>query len=304
MVGGGALRGVDDQVGHLAVESAPGPRTAAAARSPGRAAGTGARRRRRPAPRARRAGCAGRRPERRYVAAARRPPPAPRLPRRRRPPAARGRRPPGAGPRTRCRAGRRPRPAPAALPWAPRRAPRRASRCRGTPSRCALRSPRRPRSCRSPSSRAAAPGCRTGRLAGRRSCRRGGRSCRRGGHERRPDDPEPRRPATHVDRHLVALAHRRGRAARGRCRPCGSGENVPLVTSPTAAPSADATDMCDRGIARSRPSSPHSVRRGPASFSASSTSRPQKASFFQPTAHPVRAWTGVMSIDRSCPCSG
>ena len=40
---------------------------------------------------------------------------------------------------------------------------------------------------------------------------------------------------------------------------------------------------------------PRRVRRGPASFSASSASRPQNASFFQPTAHPVRACSGEMS---------
>ncbi len=82
------------------------------------------------------------------------------------------------------------------------------------------------------------------------------------------------------------------------------GENVPLVTSPTAAPSAVDTAMCDRGMPRSRPSRPHSSRGAPDSFSASSASRPQNAGFFQPTAQPQRACTGVMSSERSCPCSG
>ncbi|SKU86812.1 Uncharacterised protein [Mycobacteroides abscessus subsp. abscessus] len=49
---------------------------------------------------------------------------------------------------------------------------------------------------------------------------------------------------------------------------------------------------------------PRSVRRGPSVFSCVSASRPQNASFFQPTAHPARACTGLMSRESSCPCSG
>ena len=44
--------------------------------------------------------------------------------------------------------------------------------------------------------------------------------------------------------------------------------------------------------------SPHSSRVG-AARSASSASRPQNAGFFQPTAQPSRAATGLISADRS-----
>ena len=64
------------------------------------------------------------------------------------------------------------------------------------------------------------------------------------------------------------------------------GENVPLVTSPTRAPSAPSTAMPGRGMPRPDARSPHSSRAGPASRSASSASRPQNAGFFQPTAQP------------------
>ena len=66
-----------------------------------------------------------------------------------------------------------------------------------------------------------------------------------------------------------------------------------------------AGDLADRGRRRRRarpcPGAgcpgrstrrPHSSRRGPAAFSASSASRPQNAGFFQPTAQPARACTG------------
>ena len=61
--------------------------------------------------------------------------------------------------------------------------------------------------------------------------------------------------------------------------------------------------MPGRGIPRPSARRPHSSRAGPASFSASSASRPQNAGFFQPTAQPARAWFGVISGDSSWPCS-
>ena len=64
------------------------------------------------------------------------------------------------------------------------------------------------------------------------------------------------------------------------------GENVPLVTSPTRPPSASSTGMPGRGMPRPIARRPQSRRAGPASFSASSASRPQNAGFFQPTAQP------------------
>jgi hypothetical protein len=76
------------------------------------------------------------------------------------------------------------------------------------------------------------------------------------------------------------------------------------VTSPTGAPPSVVTVMCARGMARSSPSRPQDSRAGPASFSAIRASRPQNAGFFHPTAQPQRACTGVMSSDRSWPCSG
>ena len=80
-------------------------------------------------------------------------------------------------------------------------------------------------------------------------------------------------------------------------------EIADLVTVPTGASPAY-TVIPARGMARSTASRPRSVRRGPAVFSARSTSRPQKAGLSQPTAQPERPCTGVMSRERSCPCSG
>ena len=70
------------------------------------------------------------------------------------------------------------------------------------------------------------------------------------------------------------------------------GENVPLVTSPMLAPSASRTGMPGRGMPRPVARRPHSRRAGPASFSASSASRPQNAGFFQPTAQPAARLVG------------
>ena len=72
------------------------------------------------------------------------------------------------------------------------------------------------------------------------------------------------------------------------------GENVPLVTSPTRlAVGVQHRHVRARDAAVER-LEPRSSRGGPAAFSASSASRPQNASFFQPTAQPDRAWTGVI----------
>ena len=49
--------------------------------------------------------------------------------------------------------------------------------------------------------------------------------------------------------------------------------------------------MCGRGMPRSSEAMPHSVRVGPAARSEVRAERPQKTSFFQPTAHPARACT-------------
>jgi hypothetical protein len=62
--------------------------------------------------------------------------------------------------------------------------------------------------------------------------------------------------------------------------------------------------MPGRGMPRPDARRPHSSRAGPASFSASNACRPQNAGLRQPTAQPARAWTGVISVDSSWPCSG
>ena len=82
------------------------------------------------------------------------------------------------------------------------------------------------------------------------------------------------------------------------------GVNVPDVVVPTSSPDAPRTVQPSRGIPRSRASRPHSWRAALCSFSATRASRPQNAGFFQPTAQPARACTGVMSRESSCPCSG
>ena len=80
-------------------------------------------------------------------------------------------------------------------------------------------------------------------------------------------------------------------------------ENVPDVVTPIGVcPSS--TVRSARNTPRPTALSPRSVRAGPASFSANSASRPQKASFFQPMAQPQRACNGEISRDSSCPCSG
>ena len=84
---------------------------------------------------------------------------------------------------------------------------------------------------------------------------------------------------------------------------CRVGEKVPLVTSPIGT-SPRRTFMCARGMPRSSATSPHSTRCGPAARSASRASRPQNRSLSHPTAQPARACSGVMSMLRSCPCSG
>ena len=138
-----------------------------------------------------------------------------------------------------------------------------------------------------------------------------------------PDSPEPQKGDSDPTAEAVALSARgtartaasRPRppaAGRGRRRPARApsptpaavsssarpmpvrrvGENVPLVTSPIRPPSAPSTGMPGRGMPRPVARRPHSSRAGPASFSASSASRPQNAGFFQPTAQPLRAWFG------------
>ena len=87
-----------------------------------------------------------------------------------------------------------------------------------------------------------------------------------------------------------ALAQRRGERARGD------------VAERHVVGQADA--HAGRGMPRPVATRPRSSRVGPASFSASSASRPQNASFFQPTAQPSRAWLGVTSRLMSWPCSG
>ena len=82
------------------------------------------------------------------------------------------------------------------------------------------------------------------------------------------------------------------------------GENVPDVTSPTGTSAASSTRIPGRGMPRPEATRPRSVRAGPCSRSAASTVLPQKASFFQPTAQPRRACTGVTSGLMSWPCSG
>ena len=65
------------------------------------------------------------------------------------------------------------------------------------------------------------------------------------------------------------------------------GENVPLVTSPTrGAVGVEHRHARARDAAAGRRAAPTAAAAGPASFSASSASRPQNAGFFQPTAQP------------------
>ena len=105
------------------------------------------------------------------------------------------------------------------------------------------------------------------------------------------------RPATDVDgRARPPPRHRPTVSSSARAMPVRRvGENVPLVTSPIRAPSASSTAMPGRGMPRPVARRPHSRRAGPASFSASSASRPQNAGFFQPTAQPRAPGSGVMS---------
>ncbi len=74
------------------------------------------------------------------------------------------------------------------------------------------------------------------------------------------------------------------------------GENVPEVVMPTALAVARARPSRRRGTPRPVARSPRSRRAGPAAFSASSASRPQNSGFDQPTAQPLPACTGVMSV--------
>ena len=82
------------------------------------------------------------------------------------------------------------------------------------------------------------------------------------------------------------------------------GENVPDVIEPISVPSGSRTSMPGRGMPRPVAFSPRSRRLGPASFSARNAESPKKASFFQPTAQPSRAWTGEISAEMSWPWSG
>ncbi|CNH21674.1 Uncharacterised protein [Mycobacterium tuberculosis] len=84
---------------------------------------------------------------------------------------------------------------------------------------------------------------------------------------------------------------------------CNVGEKVPDVVTPTGV-SPVSTVSPGRSTPLPTMRSPRSTRRGPASFSASSASRPKNASFFQPIAQPQRACSGEMSSESSCPCSG
>ena len=145
--------------------------------------------------------------------------------------------------------------------------PPRRPTCRASPSPADRRRTAQPSPCR------------------RRPGRRRSADVRR--HERRLDHAHRRRPAADVDHHLVALAEpgrggEQGQAdallQRRRERPAGH-----LADRGRRRP---APAMCGRGMPRSSASRPHSSRAGPASFSASSASRPQNAGFFQPTAQP------------------
>ncbi len=79
---------------------------------------------------------------------------------------------------------------------------------------------------------------------------------------------------------------------------CSVGENVPDVVTPTGVSPASTVSPA-RNTPRPTIRSPRSSRRGPASFSASSASRPKNASFFQPIAQPQRACSGEMSRESS-----
>ena len=86
--------------------------------------------------------------------------------------------------------------------------------------------------------------------------------------------------------------------------PCLSvGEKVPEVTSPIVVPSASSTAQPARGIPRPVTSRPPESLDSLASRWAVRASLPQKVSFFQPTAHPVRPITGVISRESSLPWS-
>ena len=81
--------------------------------------------------------------------------------------------------------------------------------------------------------------------------------------------------------------------------PCLSvGEKVPEVTSPTAAPCSDTVQWA-RGMPRPVTSRPRMSRVGSARSNSRARLAPEGDGFFQPTAQPARACTGVISSDRS-----
>ena len=82
------------------------------------------------------------------------------------------------------------------------------------------------------------------------------------------------------------------------------GEKVPDVVTPDRLVVVEHRHVGTQHAAADRAQSAQQTGAGPASFSASSASRPQNASFFHPIAQPQRACSGEMSRDSSWPCSG
>ncbi len=111
------------------------------------------------------------------------------------------------------------------------------------------------------------------------------------GHERRPDDAHRLGAPADVDGDLGAVVEagrrvqqRQADADPERRREGAAGDRADRRPTGDRAPSCPG-----RGICRPGARSPHRRRAGPASFSASSASRPQNSGFLQPTAQPLRA---------------
>ena len=113
--------------------------------------------------------------------------------------------------------------------------------------------------------------------------------------------------AAHVDLDLVALgrARRRCRAAPARCRPAGRGERAAGDLADRSRRRRDEHRHVRRaGCPGRAPPGPTAAARARPPSRRAAPSRPQNSGLVQPTAQPDRACTGVISGDRSWPCSG
>ena len=162
---------------------------------------------------------------------------------------------------------------------------------------------RRPRSCSRPPDAASRHRPREGHLD---SARVG--TSTNGGLTTRQRRPRPRTSTTTSSPSADRAVEQRERDALLQGRREGAGRRR---RRPARRPSGHRTPRPRRSTRHSRAGCP-----GPARAARAATgtpwpparrpapSRPQNAGFFQPTAQPARACTGVMSSDSSCPCSG